>query len=225
MADNPTTDSSPRRDSLPSAPQAPVWGGTSPPEPLVVLSRLALPDGPAGRLLGAAAPQPVLGAIGTTSPPTTVGERAVAAALSTTARSGWLARQVAAWIWTGQALVRPDVIEVASNARVVLTDRQVLSWAAVATRTVRPTARSRVVQVAGVAVADPATTAVECARLLEAPMAVACLRALVQSGRCSVATARAMLGRTAPGRRRQQALAALTAVERSVVAGDLPADA
>ena len=188
-----------------------------------MLSRLAVPDGLTGRLLGAATPDHLIGAIATTAPPATVAERALAAALATTARSGWLTRQIAAWVWTGEALVRPDVVEVASDADVVLTDHPVLPWATTATRQVRASPGTRVVRLAGVAVVDPATAAVECARLLTPDMAVACLRALTGSGRCQVAQVRAHLGRTTAGPRRRQALAALAAAERSVV-GDLPAD-
>ena len=138
----------------------------------------------------------------------TPGDRARAAALATSWRTGSLSRATAAWVWSGPYLPAPDVVDVGTVVLAApLSDLVVVPTSTLRTRALRCSPSTTVVRVGGVAVTDPASTASECARLLPRATAATCLLALHRSGRASLQEVGAALTDDLGARGRRSGLA------------------
>lgn len=155
-----------------------------PPAPLVLAEELLGAPAEVLRLVVRDRLRHVVGQVLSTEEVLTPADRARAAALATTWRTGALSRATAAWVWCGHHLPAPQVVEVGTVSLLApMSDLEVVSTSTLKTRTVRCSSATTVLRVGGVAVTDPASTASECARLLPRRQARACLLALHRSGR------------------------------------------
>lgn len=178
-----------------------------PPDGLVLARELLAGQDLAEALVRRLALRTVLGQVLSTRSTSTPGERAQAAALCTAWRSGALARLTAAWIWSGDPLVAPDVLEVGSVLPTVrLSAIAVVRSGCLPTVAVRCSGDTRVRRIGGVAVTDPTSTASECARLLPRARARRALLALDRSGRQPLEQVRATVSGQVGARGRLAAL-------------------
>lgn len=188
----------------------PGTAAAAPPAPLVLAEELL--SGP-GLVLGVVADgwlRRVVGQVLSTREidALTPADRARAAALATSWRTGALSRATAAWVWCGPHLPAPEVVDVgAVSLPAPLSDLQVVTTSTLRTRAVRCSSGTTVLRVGGVAVTDPASTASECARLLPPALAGACLLALHRSGRIPLHRAVELLRREPGARGRRAGLA------------------
>ena len=132
----------------------------------------------------------------------TATHRAAALALLLPHGHGVLVRSTAAWVWTGEASLRPGRVDLAlpPSPPAVPGQRPGPDRVALSVRRTRWGAGSRWTRLAGVAVTDPTTTASHCARLLPGPRARVCVESLVRTvGVDPAEVARLLRGQDRPG--------------------------
>lgn len=187
----------------------PVLGAAAdPPPPLVLAEELLAGPGEVTRLAASGRLHHVVGQVLSTEEVLTPADRARAAALATSWRTGTLSRATAAWVWAGHLLPSPDVVDVGALAWCApLSELGVVTTSTLPTRTVRCSSGTTVVRIGGVAVTDPDSTASECARLLPPASARVCLLALHHSGRCHLERTQHLLQADIGARGRRTALA------------------
>lgn len=193
-----------------------------PPAPLVLAEELLTGPPDAVELLSGRLGH-VIGQVLSTRPveALTPADRARAAALATSWRTGALSRATATWVWSGSYLAAPDVVDVGTVVLPSpLSDLEVVGTSTLRTQTVRCSGVTAVVRVGGVAVTDPGSTASECARLLPPAQARACLVALHRSGRVPLQHAVELLRQDSGSRGRRAGLALAEQLLERLVAAD-----